>query len=139
MTDRESDLECSLDKMSLGDPNFAHAAQALLLVRVKRFIDAVGNLEKRLMGVGETIYRSSQGMQEKFDHAASEQQRAFTAQSRQQYLIGVLTLIITAATAVYTWITWESVVAMREANSIQSQLLELQRAHPQTPPQRDSN
>jgi len=138
MTDREGDLERYLDKMSLGDPNFTQAAQALLLVRVKRLIDAIGNLEKRLMGVGETIYRSSQGMQERFDHAASEQQRAFAAQSRQQYLVVGLTLVIAAATAVYTWITWESVVAMREANSIQRQLLELQ-AHPQAPPPRDSN
>jgi hypothetical protein len=91
------------------------------------------------MEVGETIYRSSQGMQEKFDYAASEQQRAFTAQSRQQFLVVGLTLVIAAATAVYTWITWESVVAMREANSIQRQLLELQQAHPQAPPPRDSN
>ena len=50
------------------------------------------------------------------------------SQRRQQVMVAVtLSTVIAVATALYTWITWESVVARREANEIQKQLLELQK------------
>jgi hypothetical protein len=39
-----------------------------------------------------------------------------------------LTVVLAISTALYTWITWQSVAAMREANEIQRQLLQLQKA-----------
>jgi hypothetical protein len=53
------------------------------------------------------------------------------SQHRQQVMVAVvLSAVITVATVLYTWITWESVVAKREANELQRQVLELQKASP---------
>jgi hypothetical protein len=53
------------------------------------------------------------------------------SQRRQQVAIVVILSAVTAiATALCTWITWESVAARREANELQKQLIELQRAIP---------
>ena len=46
------------------------------------------------------------------------------AQGRQQSVLIALTVVLAISTALYTWTTWESVSAMREANEIQRQLLE---------------
>ena len=46
------------------------------------------------------------------------------AQSRtSQVWLTVLTFVIAVATVTYTWVTWESVQAQREANTIQEQLI----------------
>jgi hypothetical protein len=55
------------------------------------------------------------------------------AESQRRHQVAVLVILsafIAVATALYTWITWESVVARREANELQKQLIELQRAGP---------
>jgi hypothetical protein len=53
------------------------------------------------------------------------------SQRRQQLtVVIILSAVIAVATALYTWITWESVAARREANELQKQLIELQRAIP---------
>jgi len=53
------------------------------------------------------------------------------SQRRQQVsLVVILSVVIAVATALYTWITWESLAARREANELQRQLIELQRAGP---------
>jgi hypothetical protein len=50
-------------------------------------------------------------------------------QGRQQVTVTlILCAVITVATATYTWITWKSVDATREASEIQRQLLELHKA-----------
>ena len=75
----------------------------------------------------ETIYRASQGMKEKTDELITLYGKFTKSQGRQQIIIIILTVVIAASTAVYTWITWESVSAMHEANKIQMQLLELKK------------
>ena len=53
------------------------------------------------------------------------------SQRRQQVTVAViLSAVIAVAMALYTWITWESVAARRQANELQRQLIELQRANP---------
>ena|SRR3990172_1999391 len=52
--------------------------------------------------------------------------RASQVQSRQQWVLIVLSLALVLCTAAYVWITWESVSTMREANEIQRRLLEIQ-------------
>jgi hypothetical protein len=56
--------------------------------------------------------------------------KQFAQSQRRQEVVIVLFLsaVIAIATAIYTWNTWKSVVAIREANEIQRQLLELQKA-----------
>jgi hypothetical protein len=53
------------------------------------------------------------------------------SQRRQQLAVVVILSAVTAvATGLCTWITWESVAVRREANELQRQLIELQRARP---------
>lgn len=53
------------------------------------------------------------------------------SQRRQQVtVVVILSAVIAVATALYTWVTWQSVAARREANELQRQLIELQRAGP---------
>jgi len=76
----------------------------------------------------KTVYRASQGFQEKSDKLFDLYERISKAQGRHQLVLVVLTVVVAASTVAYTWITWQSVAAMREANEIQRQLLDLQRA-----------
>jgi len=53
------------------------------------------------------------------------------SQRRQQVAVVVILSAVTlVATALCTWIAWESVAARREANELQRQLIELQGASP---------
>lgn len=82
----------------------------------------------KITGLMETIYRASQGFQEKTDQLLALYNRISAAQSRQQCVLIFLSLVVAASTAAYTWITWQSVAATREANEIQRQLLEFQKS-----------
>ena len=94
----------------------------------KRSIDAVASLRDKVTGLMETIYRASQGLQDKTDQLLALYNRISAAQSRQQVVVIILAIVVAVSTAAYTWITWQSVAAMREANEIQRQLLELQKS-----------
>jgi hypothetical protein len=53
------------------------------------------------------------------------------SQRRQQIAaVAILSAVTVVATGLCTWITWESVGVRREANELQRQLIELQRAGP---------
>jgi hypothetical protein len=118
--------------------NFSDAQTGVIAryerIMQKRSIDAVTSLRDKLTGLMETIYRASQGLQEKADEKIRElsaiYERTSKSQSRQQVVLIALSIVVAASTAAYTWITWESVAAMRESNDIQRQLLELQKTHP---------
>jgi hypothetical protein len=47
------------------------------------------------------------------------QSKAATSQSKLQSVTIALTVVIARSTVAYTWITWQSVQAQREANQIQ--------------------
>jgi|GEM_PF-6710278 len=94
----------------------------------KRSTDAVIGLENKLVGLTETIYRASQGLQEKADKLFSLYDNISRSQTRQQIVLIALSLVVAVSTAAYTWITWQSVAAMREANDIQRKVLQLQQS-----------
>ena len=94
----------------------------------QRSTEAVIGLREKVTGLMETIYRASQGIQEKTDKLLELYDRISRAQARQQRVVIGLTVVLAISTAVYTLITWQSVSAMREANEIQRQLLHLQQA-----------
>ena len=102
----------------------------------QRSIDALTGLRDKVTGLMETIYRASQGIQEKTDRLLELYDRISRSQARQQAVLIALSVVVALSTAVYTWITWQSVAAMRDANEIQRQLLRLQKtsAIPQTAP-----
>ena len=53
------------------------------------------------------------------------------SQRRQQVaVVVILSAVTVVATALCAWVTWESVATRREANELQRQLIELQRASP---------
>jgi len=82
-------------------------------------IEATNELKDKVTGLTETIYRASQGVQNKYDSYSA-------SQTKQQNIIIALTVVIALATTAYTFITWQSVSAMNESNNIQKQLLEIE-------------
>jgi hypothetical protein len=78
-------------------------------VMQQRSIEAVSSLTQKTNELVTTIDRNSQ------------------SQSRQQSILIVLSIVVAVSTIVYTWITWQSVAAMREANEIQRQSLQFQK------------
>jgi hypothetical protein len=94
----------------------------------KRSIEAVVGLRDKVTGLMETVYRASQGLQEKSEQLFVLYARISKAQGRQQLILIILSVVVALSTAAYTWITWQSVAAMRDANEIQKQLLEMQKA-----------
>ncbi len=90
----------------------------------KKSIDSLQGLRDNLTGLMEAIHRASQGLQAKTDELINLYGNISKAQGRQQSVLIALTVVLAISTALYTWTTWESVSAMREANEIQRQLLE---------------
>lgn len=93
----------------------------------KRMTDATSELNDKLVGLMQTIYRASQGLQEKSDQFFSLYTQISQSQGQQRRVIIILSIVVAVSTAAYTWITWQSVVAVREANEIQKQVLTLQK------------
>ena len=92
----------------------------------QRATEAVNRLGDKVKGLMETIYRASQGIQEKTDKLLDLYNKISQSQGRQQKIVIALTVVLAISTVAYTWITWQSVSAMRDANEIQRQLLHLQ-------------
>jgi hypothetical protein len=113
-------------------------SQTAIMARYERIMqqrstDAVVGLRDKITGLMETIYRASQGIQEKTDKLFELYNSISRSQARQQIVIIVLSVVVAVSTAAYTWITWQSVAAMREANEIQRQLLQLQTRNTSVP------
>jgi len=89
-------------------------------------IEALGGVKDKLMGVMETVYRASQSLAGQTDKLIDRYDKISKAQGRQQVLLILLSAVIAGSTVAYTWITWQSVTAIREANQVQKQLLELE-------------
>ena len=85
----------------------------------QRNLESTNELKNQVNGLTETIYRSSQGIQDKYTEYSSSQEK-------QQKKIFWLTVVIALSTAVYTAITWHSVTAMNESNNIQKKLLQIE-------------
>ena len=77
---------------------------------LKNLASRLGTSTDRLLGVGNELIRTTE--------------EAAASQRRHQWAVVGLTVVIAAATVAYTWITWLSVQAMRDANEIQSQTAE---------------
>ncbi len=84
-----------------------------------RSIESTNLLKDKITALTDTIYRASQGIQDKYEVFSS-------SQAKQQNRIFWLTVVIALSTAVYTYITWQSVTAMNESNNIQKQSLQIE-------------
>jgi hypothetical protein len=108
-------------------------SQTAIIARYERIMEhrsteAVIGLRDKVTGLMETIYRAGQGIQEKTDKLLDLYNQISASQSRQQVVVIGLTVVLALSTTLYTWITWQSVAAIREANEIQRQLLQVQTA-----------
>ena len=117
-------------------PHSRYAKEELERRRAERATEAVIRLGDKVKGLMETIYRASQGIQEKTDKLLELYDRISRSQEQQQKVVIALTVALALSTVVYTWITWQSVSAMREANDIQRQLLQQASSAKQTAPNR---
>ena len=90
-------------------------------------IVAINSLRDKVTGLMETIYRASQGTQKKTDAIVMLFEKSSKSQNKQQKIIIALTIVIAISTIAYTWITFESVSAIRQSNEIQIQMLELEK------------
>ncbi|WP_434113091.1 hypothetical protein [Methylocaldum sp. GT1TLB] len=108
----------------------AHTGKMARYERImqQKSIQAAIGLRDKVTGLMGTIYRASQGLQEKTTDLISLYEKISNAQSRQQKILIALSIVVAVSTAVYTVITWQSVAAMREANEIQRQFLELEKS-----------
>lgn len=94
-------------------------------IMAKKSIDALHRVSDKLVGLMDAIYKANQGLQDKTDKLIDLYDNISKAQSRQQRLLIVLSVVIALSTVAYTAITWQSVSAMREGNRIQQEFLEL--------------
>jgi cell division protein FtsL len=107
----------------------AHTAKMNQYDRImsQKNIIALDSLRDKVTGLIETIYRASQGTQKKAEALIELFEKSAKSQNTQQKIIIALTIVIAISTILYTWITFQSVSAIRESNKIQIQMLELEK------------
>ena len=88
-------------------------------------------LTDKVHALSEHVYKAHQGIKEKTDEISGKYEatskKQAKIQNQLQIMIVLLTLVIAISTAFYTWITWESVSTMRDANEIQRQFLDIEK------------
>lgn len=93
--------------MSKDSSNISQDSPENLKIELINLANRIGGSTDRIVGVGNNLITSLE--------------KQSNAQSRHQKAIIVLTIVIALATMSYTYVTWLSVQAMREANEIQRQ------------------
>src|ERR687888_188212 len=96
--------------MSMDSNNISQESLQSLKTEVFNLANRIGGSTDRLVGVGNNLIASLE--------------KQSKAQGRHQKALIALTVVIALATLCYTYITWLSVKAMREANEIQRQQIE---------------
>ena len=122
------------DHLRIGALHSKYAKEELENRRAIRATEAVTRLGDKVTGLMETIYRASQGIQDKADTLFALYDRISRSQTWQQRIVISLTVVLALSTIAYTWITWLSVSAMRDANEIQLELLKVQQKSSAAPP-----
>ena len=92
-----------------------------------RLEDKADKVSTGLGGLAESFHWAAERLHAVASDASARYDAFARSQARQQQIVLALTIVIAASTASYTWITWKSVVAQRQGNEIQRQLLELQK------------
>jgi hypothetical protein len=85
------------------------------------------NLSKKVEGLVNAFQSSTEVLSKKTDELKSTYEKIANSQGRQQFALILLSLVVAAATVLYTWITWKQVEATRTSNAIQQQMLSAQR------------
>lgn len=85
----------------------------------KRTIDALMDVRGGLHDVKKATHLLAEKLDSRLAELDRSQKDTATSQSRLQKAALALTVVIAISTMAYTWITWQSVQAQREANDIQ--------------------
>lgn len=85
----------------------------------KKTIDALLEVRAGLFDVKKSMHIVTEKIEARLLEFAKLQRESAVSQRRLQRVTIALTVVIALSTVVYTWITWQSVQAQREANRIQ--------------------
>ena len=92
----------------------------------KRIVDALMEVRMGLFDVKKSMHIVTEKLEARLLEAEKIQNAAATSQGKLQRVTIALTVVIALSTVVYTWITWQSVQAQREANQIQREVRDTQ-------------
>lgn len=106
------------DLLNFDGPQTATIAQYERIMQ-KRTIDALMDVRGGLFDVKKTMHHVSDKIDARLETLEKSQRDAADSQAKLQVAALALTVVIAASTMLYTWITWQSVQAQREANQIQ--------------------
>ena len=88
-------------------------------IMAKKMHDALQNVWGGLFDVKKAMHSSTAKIEARLTESEKIQRKAAASQTTLQGVTIALTVVIALSTVVYTWITWQSVQAQREANQIQ--------------------
>lgn len=89
----------------------------------KKTIDALLEVRAGLFDVKKSMHIVTEKIEARLLEFEKLQRESAASQRRLQRVTIALTVVIALSTVVYTWITWQSVQAQREANRIQREAL----------------
>lgn len=104
--------------LNFDGPQTAEIARYDRIMR-KRTVDALLQVWAGLFDLKKSLHTVSDKLETRLKEAENMQREAAKSQTKLQRVTIALTIVIAIATVVYTWITWQSVQAQREANQIQ--------------------
>jgi hypothetical protein len=99
------------------------AARIEIGVQLQHLNQSLMQVRAGLLDVKKTLHSGAARFDARMTEAGAVQQAAAKSQNRLMGATVILTLAIAIATGFYTWITWLSVEAQREANEIQQAAL----------------
>jgi predicted phosphoadenosine phosphosulfate sulfurtransferase len=85
----------------------------------QKTINALMEVRMGLHDVKKSMHVVTDKLEARLIEAEKIQKEAATSQHKLQWVTIALTVVIALSTVAYTWITWQSVQAQREANQIQ--------------------
>lgn len=88
----------------------------------------IHRLTDQINGLSHEVLTAKRIISDKADMFAEKSVEQARSQNRLRLIGVILSVVITFATVAYTWITCESVSAMKDANKIQQQFLEIEKA-----------
>lgn len=108
--------------LNFDGPQTAEIARYERILR-QRTVDALRQVWAGLFDVKKSLHIVGDKFEARMLESEKLQRESSASQERLQRVTIGLTVVIAIATIVYTWITWQSVQAQREANAIQREAL----------------
>ena len=108
--------------LNFDGPQTGQIAQYERIMR-QRTVNALGQVWAGLFDVKRSLHIVGEKFEARMVEAEKIERKSSASQRRLQQVAIALTIVIAGSTVVYTWITWQTVEAQREANAIQREAL----------------